>query len=74
MSNIASGDRIYSPTCLYIEASLKKRAKKAGINMSRTLREALEVKLEENEGERGCNAPTSDPSRNPDTHAVEASR
>jgi post-segregation antitoxin (ccd killing protein) len=59
------GGRIYSPTCLQIDASLKKRAKEAGINMSRTLRDALEAKLEEIESERGCNAPTSYPSRRP---------
>lgn len=55
--------RIYSPTCLQIDASLKARAKEAGINMSRTLRDALEAKLGEIESERGCNAPTSRPSR-----------
>lgn len=62
MSKTISGGRIYSQTNLRIDASLKERAKKAGINMSRALRDALEAKLEEIECERGCNAPTSDPS------------
>ncbi len=66
MSKTISGGRIYSQTNLRIEASLKERAKEAGINMSRALREALEAKLEEIESERGCNAPTSYPSRRTD--------
>ena len=53
MSKTISGGRIYSQTNLRIEASLKERAKKAGINMSRALREALEAKLEEIEGAPG---------------------
>ena len=59
MSNISRGGRIYSPTCLHIDASLKERAKKAGINMSRALREALEAKLEEIEGAPGQRLPTN---------------
>lgn len=53
MSKTISGGRIYSQTNLHIEASLKERAKEAGINMSRALREALEAKLEEIEGAPG---------------------
>lgn len=53
MSKTISGGRIYSQTNLRIEASLKERAKEAGINMSRALREALEAKLEEIEGAPG---------------------
>lgn len=75
MSKTISGGRIYSQTNLRIEASLKERAKKAGINMSQTLRDALEAKLEEIESERGCNAPTSYPSRRTDpAPMMEASR
>ncbi|PKL61801.1 MAG: hypothetical protein CVV31_09200 [Methanomicrobiales archaeon HGW-Methanomicrobiales-2] len=62
MSTRISGGRIYSSTCLQIDASLKERAKEAGINMSRTLRDALEAKLEEIESERGDHAPTVRPS------------
>ena len=57
MSKTISGGRIYSQTNLRIEASLKERAKKAGINMSRALREALEAKLEEIEGAPGQRRP-----------------
>lgn len=63
MSNAARGGRIYSPTCLQIDASLKERAKDAGINMTRIFREALEAKLGEIESERGDPAPTANPSR-----------
>lgn len=59
MSRRSSGGRIYSPTCLHIEASLKERAKEAGINMSRALREALEAKLEEIEGAPGQRLPSN---------------
>jgi post-segregation antitoxin (ccd killing protein) len=51
MSDRTRGGRTYSPTCLQIDASLKVRAKEAGINMSRTLRDALEAKLKEIEDE-----------------------
>ncbi|WP_074369989.1 type II toxin-antitoxin system CcdA family antitoxin [Methanoculleus chikugoensis] len=75
MSDRTRGGRTYSPTCLQIDASLKVRAKEAGINMSRTLRDALEAKLKEIEDERGCNAPTSLPSRQTQpAPAAEASR
>jgi len=59
MSKTISGGRIYSQTNLHIEASLKERAKEAGINMSRALREALEAKLEEIEGAPGYRLPTN---------------
>ncbi len=59
MSKTISGGRIYSQTNLHIEASLKERAKEAGINMSRALREALEAKLEEIEGAPGQRLPTN---------------
>ncbi len=59
MSKTISGGRIYSQTNLRIDASLKERAKKAGINMSRTLREALEAKLEEIEGAPGQRLPSN---------------
>ncbi len=59
MSKTISGGRIYSQTNLHIEASLKERAKEAGINMSRALREALEAKLEEIEGAPGQRLPSN---------------
>ncbi len=59
MSKTISGGRIYSQTNLRIEASLKERAKEAGINMSRALREALEAKLEEIEGAPGQRLPSN---------------
>jgi len=59
MSKTISGGRIYSQTNLRIDASLKERAKKAGINMSRALREALEAKLEEIEGAPGQRLPSN---------------
>jgi post-segregation antitoxin (ccd killing protein) len=53
------GGVIYSPTCLNVEASLKNRAKNAGINMSRALAEALETKLATFEHEGGQPAKTT---------------
>lgn len=68
MSYRTSGGRVYSPTCLQIDASLKARAKEAGINISRTLRDALEAKLGEIESGPGQTATNSRPGPANATH------
>ncbi|RQD80692.1 MAG: hypothetical protein D5R96_08190 [Methanocalculus sp. MSAO_Arc2] len=47
MSELLAAGTIYQTTCLRIPAKLKAEARAAGINLSRTLKEAIEEKLAE---------------------------
>lgn len=44
-----SGGIVYSQSCVTIPEDLKNKAKEAGINISRTLTDALKAKLEESQ-------------------------
>lgn len=50
MASQMSGAELYQATCLRLPLELKSRAQEAGINLSQTLREALEEKLKGNGG------------------------
>ena len=47
MTDLLSAGTVYQTTCLRLPAELKAEARAAGINLSRTLKEALEEKLAE---------------------------
>jgi len=50
MRTVSGGEQVcYAQACIHVPVELKQRAKKAGINMSATFREALEIKLAKTE-------------------------
>lgn len=74
MTQRKRGGVIYASTCLQVEVSLKERAREAGINMSRVLRDALAAELEKIECEKGGVLAHSPSHRNQPDPSMEASR